>query len=141
MGYYDVWFDQHDYDVAMDSLQGFLSPYGLTARNYSIQYAVVPMHDVVRWLLAEGIPLIVGQSLSVDDNTWHYRVAYGYDDAAQEIITDDPLLGPNLRLSYESFDRLSKLVGQVIPVYPSDKDELIADTMRRWQMKRIEYPD
>jgi hypothetical protein len=76
-----------------------------------------------------------------DNNTWHYRVAYGYDDAPQEIITDDPLLGPSLCLSYESFDRLSKLGGQVIPVYPSDMDELVVDTMRRWQMKRIEYPD
>jgi len=140
MGYYDVWFTQHDYDVAMDSLQDFLVPYGLTARIYAIRYAVVPMHDVVRWLLAEGIPVIVGQNLTSDDNTWHYRVVHGYDDSTGEFISDDPLLGPGLRHSYERFDQLSRTHGQVIPVYPLELDKMIETTMRNWQMKLITYP-
>jgi hypothetical protein len=140
MGYYDVWFGQHDYDVAMDNLQEFLAPYGLTARIYSIHYAVVPMHDVVRWLLAENIPAIVGQNLSRGDNTWHYRVVRGYDDASREIVSDDPLLGPGLHHAYEVFDQLSRTSGQVIPVYPLEMDEMIDTTMRRWQMKLITYP-
>jgi hypothetical protein len=140
MGYNDVWFTQHDFDVAMDSLQDFLAPYGLTARIYAIRYAVVPMHDVVRWLLAERIPAIVGQSLSSDDNTWHYRVVHGYDDASREIISDDPLLGPGLHHSYERFDQLSRTSGQVIPIYPFEMDEMMESTMRNWQMKLITYP-
>jgi len=140
MGYYDVWFTQHDYDVAMDSLQDFLVPYGLAARVYGIQYAVVPMHEVVRWLMAEGIPAIVGQRLSIDDNSWHYRVVHGYDDSSREIISDDPLLGPDLHHSYERFDQLSRTSGQVIPVYPLELDEMIKTTMHDWQMKLINYP-
>ncbi len=140
MGYYDVWLTQHDYDVAMDNLAEFLEPYGLTTRIYSIQFAITPMHAVVRWLLAENIPAIVGQRLSSDDNTWHYRVVYGYDDSAQVIYSDDSLLGPDLQHSYERFDQLSRTRGQVIPVYPLDKDELIETTMRKWQMKLVTYP-
>jgi hypothetical protein len=140
MGYYDIWFAQHDYDVAMDNLADFLVPYGLTARIYDVRYAVVPTHDAVRWLLAEGIPVIVGQNLSSDDHTWHYRVAYGYDDSTGEILSDDPLLGPGLQHAYERFDQLSKTRGQVIPVYPLALDEMIEATMRNWQMKLIAYP-
>jgi hypothetical protein len=140
MGYYDVWFTQHDYDVAMDNLAEFLEPYGLTARIYSIQFAVVQMHDVVRWLLAEGIPSIVGQRLSSDDNTWHYRVVFGYDDSTQVIFSDDSLLGPGLQQSYERFDKLSRTRGQVIPVYPLEMDGMIETAMRAWQMKLITYP-
>ena len=140
MGYDDVWFTQHDYDVAMDSLQDFLSPYGLTARINAIRYADVTMHDVVRWLLTERIPAIVCQSLSSDDNTWHYRVVHGYDDASRVIISDDPLLGPDLHHSYERFDQLSRTSGQVIPEYPLEMDEMIESTMGNWQMKLIDYP-
>jgi hypothetical protein len=140
MAYYYVWFTQHDHDLAMDNLDEFVTPYGLKARIYGIQFSPQPASDMVRWLLAEEIPVIVGQDLSREDNTWHYRVAYGYNDASQEIHLDDPLLGPNLRLSYETFNTLSRGVGQLIPVYPTEMDETIQAQMKAWQMKLIEYP-
>lgn len=140
MAYYDVWFTQHDYDLGMDNLDEFVASYGLTARVYGVRFSSQQTSDMVRWLLAEDIPVIVGQDLSREDNTWHYRVAYGYNDATQEILLDDPLLGPNLRLSYERFNSLSRGVGQIIPVYPSEMDERIQAQMRAWQMKLIEYP-
>jgi hypothetical protein len=97
-----------------------------------------PIQDVVRWLLAEDIPVIVGQSLSLERKIWHYRVARGYDDAAQEFILDDPLLGPNIRISYDTFARLS-MSATVVLVYPVEKDELIETTMYAWQMKLVHY--
>jgi hypothetical protein len=57
MGFYDVWFNQDEYDVAMDSLPDFVSPYGLTARIYAVRYTEVPSSYAVRWFLAEGIPV------------------------------------------------------------------------------------
>jgi hypothetical protein len=91
-------------------------------------------------LLAEGIPVIAGQKVSTDDPTWHYRVIRGYDDAAQEFLVDDPLLGPDHRISYQDFDRLSRADGQLIPVYLIEKDEMVAETMKAWQMKLFVYP-
>jgi len=82
MGYYNVWFTQHDYNLGMDNLAEFVADYGLTARVYAIRYSPQPATQIVRWLLAEGIPVIVGQNLSRQDHTWHYRVAFGYSDAS-----------------------------------------------------------
>ena len=53
MGYYDVWFTQHEFDIAMDSLADFVSVYGLTSRVYNVHYSDVKPSDAVRWLLAE----------------------------------------------------------------------------------------
>ena len=140
MAYYDVWFSQHDHDLAMDNLDEFLAPYHLGAGIYAVIYAQVAPSYAVRWLLAEGIPVIMGQDLSTEDNTWHYRVVHGYDDQAQEFTIADPLLGPGLRLSYDTFDRLSQGEGHIIPVYPREMETRIATTMKAWQMKRIIYP-
>jgi len=140
MGFYDVWFTQHDYNLGMDNLAEFAADYGLTARVYAIRYSPQPATQIVRWLLAERIPVIVGQNLSRQEHTWHYRVAYGYSDATQEILLDDPLLGADLRLSYETFNILSHGLGHFIPVYPIELDEQIQSQMRAWDMKLIEYP-
>lgn len=139
MGCYDIWFTQHDYILSLENLAAFVADYGLTARVYAIRYSPQPASPIVRWLLAEGIPVIVGQDLSREDPIWNYRVAYGYSDAAQEILLDDPLLGANLRLSYETFDLLARGDGQIIPVYPIEMEEQIQTQMRAWDMKLIEY--
>ena len=121
-------------------LDEFLVDYGLGASIYATTYALVSPSTAVRWLLAEEIPVIVGQDLSSEDNTWHYRVVHGYDDQTQAFTISDPLLGPNLTLSYDTFDTLSRGVGQIIPVYPREMESRIAETMKTWQMKRIQYP-
>ena len=138
MAYYDVWFQQDDYVLGMDDLAEFVSEYGLTARIYSVRYAEIQANYVVRWLLAEGIPVIVGQRLSREDNTWHYRVIHGYNDGAGVFFVDDPLLG-NIQMSYDSFDSLARGEGQVIPVYPQEMDEMVVRAMMGWRMKLLEY--
>ena len=123
----------------MDTLDELVAPYELPARVYRVRFAVVSTSYAVRWLLAEGIPVIVGQRLSREDTLWHYRVVHGYNDAVQEFIIDDPLLGPGLRMSYETFDRLSHGSGHIIPVYPVEMDEIIATTMYAFQMQLVTY--
>lgn len=140
MGYYDVWFQQDDYALGMDNLAEFVSDYGLTAQIFAIRYAVVQSNYAVRWLLAESIPVIVGQRLSREEDTWHYRVVHGYNDSTSAFYVDDPLLG-NIEMTYETFDTLSRGDGQIIPVYPLELDEMILQTMKSWSMKLIRYPD
>jgi hypothetical protein len=139
MSYYDVWFDQNDYNLGMDNLAEFVSPYNLTARVYAVTYAEVRSSFAVRWLLAEDIPVIMGQKLSLEDRTWHYRVVHGYNDSNQSFTIDDPLLG-NIQMTYETFDKLARGEGQIIPVYPLEVDNLIVNQMSSWQMKLIQYP-
>ena len=124
----------------MDGLTDLVEPYGLTARMYLIRYATLSSSEAVRWLLAEDVPVIMGQRLSSQDSTWHYRVVHGYDDTHLEFIVDDPYFGPNCRISYETFDTLASGSGNIIPVYPKEKDDLIHTTMSAWQMKLIVYP-
>ena len=95
--------------------------------------------DAVRWLLDEQIPVIAGQNLTRSDNTWHYRVIHGYDDTDRSFYVDDPALG-NIRLTYDTFDSLSRGEGQIIPVYPIEMDGLVESTMSGWKMKLIHYP-
>ena len=140
LGYYDVWFTQHDYVIGMDNLDDFVSEYGLKVRIYTIRYSSTQATDIVRWLLAEGFPVIVGQDLSLEDTTWHYRVARGYDDKKQEIYVSDSLLGSNIHFANDDFNELSRGNGQFIIVYPVEKDMIIQNQMRAWQMKLIEYP-
>jgi len=139
MGYYDIFFTQHEIDIAMDNLAEFVSDFGLTARVYTVLYSEVKPSDAVRWLLAEEIPVIAGQDLSTNDNTWHYRVIHGYDDTDRSFYVDDPALG-NLRMPYDTFDILSRGEGQIIPVYPIEMDGLVTNTMNEWKMKLIQYP-
>ena len=140
MGYYDVWFQQDDYILGMDNLAEFVSDYGLNARVYAVRYAEVQANFAVRWLLAEKIPVIVGQRLSREEDTWHYRVVHGYNDSTSAFSIDDPLLG-NIEMTYETFDTLSRGDGQIIPVYPQELDEMVVRTMKNWSMKLIRYPD
>jgi len=60
-------------------------------------------------MLANGIPVIVGQRLEPGSDISHYRVVKGYDDVAREFLADDPLQskGPNLRIPYDVFVRMS----------------------------------
>jgi hypothetical protein len=140
MAYYDIWFSQDEYNLGMDNLAEFVSDYGLIARVFAVRYAVVLPSDAVRWLLAESVPVIAGQDLSREDNTWHYRVVYGYDDSTRRFSIADPLLG-YISLTYDEFDTLARGEGQIIPVYLLEFDQTILATMKVWQMKQIEYPN
>jgi hypothetical protein len=140
LGYYDIWLTQHDLIDAMDGLADLIDLYDLSARIYLVRYATVNSSDAVRWLLAEGIPVIVGQRLDSENSTWHYRVVHGYDDKSLTFVVDDPYYGPNYQIPYETFDLLAEGNGTIIPVYPKAKDGLIHSTMSTWQMKLIVYP-
>jgi len=82
-------------------------------------------------MLANGIPVIVGQRLEPGSDISHYRVVKGYDDVAREFLADDPLQskGPNLRIPYDIFGRMSSF-GGFVPVYPPEKDSLVRSLLK-----------
>jgi len=133
LGYYDHWVTQ--FQVGEDLAPGYfpcqvahyMPRYRLMARVYA-PASIEP----VRRLLANGIPVIVLQLLSVEEPIGHYRVLRGYDDGTGEFISDDPLqkMGPNYRISYEMFERLARRRGLIIPIYPQKQDSVVVSLMQ-----------
>jgi tetratricopeptide (TPR) repeat protein len=78
------------------------------------EYRVGGDADLLRHLLAAGIPVVIEESSKVDqqfaradDDFWdgHYLLITGYDDYAQAFITQDAYGGPNLEVSYSELDK------------------------------------
>lgn len=138
LGYYDHWITQQEVNERVApgpsscQIVNYVSHYQLKGRAYII---LAPT-EAVRHLLANDIPVIAGQRLSLDEPIGHYRVIKGYDDETQEFITDDPLLrmGSDYRIPYDTFDELSYAF---IPVYPPDKDLLVRLLMRDFRSFEI----
>ena len=134
LGYYDHWITQAEVNElvlagpSVCEIVDYIHHYQLKARAYTI----FSPRDPVRHLLANDIPVIAGQRLSLDEDIGHYRVVKGYDDATQEFITDDPLqcIGPDYHIPYDTFVELSYAF---IPVYPRDKDVLVRSLMREYR--------
>ena len=128
LGYYDHWVTQHETSTLHPcDLAEYLSQYQLMARTYP-----APSRDAVRLLLANHIPVIVGQRLSSGRDIGHFRVIRGYDDISREFIVDDPLrsIGPDFHMTYGTFIRLSGQGGSMILVYPPEMDSLVRSLMR-----------
>lgn len=59
--------------------------------------------EEIKVLLKEDIPVIAIQNYSLTILKSHARVIIGYDDETQEIITNDPTVGKDYRISYSDF--------------------------------------
>jgi hypothetical protein len=94
--------------------------------------------QTVRLMLANDVPVLVVQQLSRGSGISHWRVIRGYDDAANEFVSDDPLLGADYRLSYDMFVELlgGSATGFVVPVYPPEMDPLVRSIMRETYARR-----
>lgn len=129
LGYYDHWVTQHEVSAgpSLCNIVEYMSGYQLKARAYRSRLP----RDPIRHLLANGIPVIANQRLWTDSNIGHFRVIKGYDDEAEEFISDDPLQskGADFRIPYDTFERLARN-GAFIPVYPPEMDSLVRSLMR-----------
>ena len=144
LGYYDLTVrqsDVQDWATGRPSpcfLPWYAAEMGLQAEVYRFPQARDSRLTVIRALLAQNIPVIVLQLLEPGSDICHYRVIQGYDDMTEEFISDDPLLGPDYRLSYDTFARLLNRAGALfVPVYPPEKEQEVtrlATEMyaRRW---------
>lgn len=137
LGYYDHWVTQreiqewyaHVYNPCVAPV--YASEHGLMARVYHFPLDRDLRLLTVRLLLANDIPVIVLQRLSTDRGIAHFRVIHGYNDATGEFISDDPLLGPDYRISYDAFNSLcSGWSPFVIPVYLPEMDQQVKSMMR-----------
>ena len=92
--------------------------------------------EEIKVLLAEDTPVIAVQNYSLTILKSHARVIIGYDDETQEIITNDPTIGEDYKISYADFLALNFDSNpdecKVIVLSPEEVDtlnaELIDDT-------------
>lgn len=78
------------------------------AKNYNLISYYLPNGnmDIIRKLVANGMPVLARTWLHPNEDIGHYRIVRGYDDIKQEIIQDDSYEGKNLRYSYKVFTEM-----------------------------------
>jgi predicted double-glycine peptidase len=93
---------------------------------------------LLKAFIANGIPVIVSDQVSVADHTRHFRPIDGYDDAAGWFIGSDPYLGPNHKIGYADFDDIWAISNnRWVAIYPPDKQPLVdAVLSRAWNRQQ-----
>ena len=130
----------YDIDVSQEAARQVLRPY---AESRGMSQHVIPPYvakfglqakvrlngndDLIKALVANDIPVIVLQYVSETWRIGHFRVVQGYDDRAGVFYANDSLLGPNVAISYRSFDaRWDYNWSYYVPIYRPDQAPLVA---------------
>jgi len=116
LSYYGYEATQHEVRDGLPSRPGAIQEYLFGYDLWTQEYSLKGRCNVLRVMLANGIPVIVGQRLSRERDIAHFRVIRGYDHRTRDFISDDPLLGPDLRISYEDMEWLSDADAVMFPV-------------------------
>lgn len=107
-------------------------------RNYAgwlnIQYRVGGDIELLKQLLAAGIPVMTEETFYFDEPYWanddlwaaHYQLVTGYDDARKVFIGQDSFHGPNQEIPYQKLDEYWQAFNRVyILVYPPGQEATV----------------
>jgi len=70
--------------------------------GFEAKYKYMTIEDI-KDSLRQDIPVIAVQSYSLSISYSHARVIIGYDDEKQEVISNDPTVGKDYKISYSNF--------------------------------------
>lgn len=70
--------------------------------GFEAKFCAITIEEIKNSLV-KNIPVIAIQDYSVSNSLAHARVIIGYDDINQEIITNDPTIGKDYKMSYSNF--------------------------------------
>jgi len=70
--------------------------------GFESKYCSLTLEEIKNSLV-KNIPVIAIQDYSLSNSSAHARVIIGYDDIHQEIITNDPTIGKDYKISYSNF--------------------------------------
>ncbi len=91
-------------------------------------------------LISNGIPVIVAQTLTPDDETPHYRVVRGYSDRRGVVMANDSAFAASLSFSYAEFDQMwTKFEGFAMPVFLERQEEVVRAILGEEGDKTAEY--
>ena len=74
--------------------------------GFEAKYKYMTIEDI-KDSLRQDIPVIAVQSYSLSISYSHARVIIGYDDEKQEVISNDPTVGKDYKISYSNFINLN----------------------------------
>ena len=74
--------------------------------GFESKYCSLTLEEIKN-ALVKNIPIIAIQDYSLSNSLAHARVIIGYDDIHQEIITHDPTIGKDYKMSYSNFSALN----------------------------------
>jgi tetratricopeptide (TPR) repeat protein len=99
-----------------------------------IQYRVGGDLELLKRLLAAGLPVMIEESFFFEEDYWpeddhwaaHYQLLTGYDEKEGVFIGQDSFHGPDQRIDYEKLDEYWQSFNRVyIMIYPPDKEATI----------------
>ncbi len=99
-----------------------------------IQYRVGGDLELLKRLLAAGLPVMIEESFFFEEDYWpeddhwaaHYQLLTGYDDKEGVFIGQDSFHGPDQRIAYEKLDEYWQSFNRVyIMIYPPEKEDTI----------------
>jgi len=98
--------------------------------GFEVKYQSKTLEEI-KVLLEEDIPVIAVQNYSLTIQKSHTRVIIGFDDEKQEVITNDPTIGKDYKISYSDFLALNFNSNpdkcKVIVLSPEEVDTLNAE--------------
>lgn len=105
-------------------------PYGVPAYARSLGFRAIlgtgGSRALVKALVANDIPPIVNQWVSLTDHVGHYRPIEAYDDQSGVFVSSDPYLGAGHLIDYATFDRIwATNSGRFILLYPLAKQATV----------------
>ncbi|MBV8084788.1 MAG: C39 family peptidase [Chloroflexi bacterium] len=132
LGYWGVKKTQGEVQAVLraDGNPGGMSPFGMPsyARSFGLSTLMGAggSDDLVKAFIANGLPVIVSQWVSLGDHYGHYRPIQAYDDQRGVFISSDPYLGDNHAISYNEFDAIwASNNDRFYVIYPPSKQPVV----------------
>ncbi|MEI8132456.1 MAG: C39 family peptidase [Leptolinea sp.] len=118
-----------DRNVNVEELQYYVRNF---AGYLKTEYRVGGDIDLLKRIVATGIPVMIEEGYIVDKNYWpnddrwagHYLLINGYNDETQTFLTQDVFVGPDVEVKYADLDKRWQSFNRVyILVYPAEKED------------------
>ena len=99
-----------DRNVNVEELDYFVKNYAGWLRT---QYRVGGDIKLLKTLIANGIPVVIEESMTIDKSYWpnddrwagHYLFLNGYNEATQSFVSQDSYYGPDMAVSYTQLEK------------------------------------
>jgi tetratricopeptide (TPR) repeat protein len=107
-------------------------------RNFAgwlnVEFRVGGDIELLKKLLAAGIPVMIEESFHIDETYWanddhwaaHYQLLTGYDDSLKVFTGQDSFHGPDQKVTYDKLDEYWQAFNRVyILVYPPEMEPVV----------------
>ena len=110
-----------DRNVTSTELTNYIESFGVNA-----PVRIRGKLDLIKRLIVAGIPVIVHQRMTVNDDIGHYRLITAYDDATSTLTAADSYMGPRYSLDYASFKALwGAYHYEYVPLFSDDQSDVV----------------